>query len=95
MGSRQWCYLVAVNLFFNNEVRALKLSIEPLANTDAVGIKETISASFSRFGISNFCSRLVASNNDRASVYMGIHRGLRKLIKVDAPWLSLIHCFNY
>ena len=40
MGSRQWCYLVAVNLFFNNEVRALKLSIEPLANTDAVGIRK-------------------------------------------------------
>ena len=41
-------------LFLYDGVPALTVSIEPDANADAEGIKETISASFFRFGIRTF-----------------------------------------
>ena len=71
-------------------------SVWSYSNTDAEGKKETISASFSHFGIWNSCSGLVALNVDGASVNMGIYRGLGNLVKEDdAPWLNLVHCFNH
>ena len=83
-------------LFLNHGTPTLKyFSIESVTNANAEGIKETIATAFSRFGISNFSSRLLGLNVDGASVNVGVHRGLGTLIKEQAPWLSLVHCFNH
>ena len=83
-------------LFLNEGIPTLKyFSIESVSNADAEGIKETIKADFPCFGISNFISHLLSLNVDGASVNMGIHCGQGTLIKQEAPWLCLVHCFNH
>ena len=82
--------------FLNEGIPTPKyFSIESLSNADAEGIKEAIKTAFARFGISNFTSHLLGLNVDGASVNMGIHRGLGILTKQEAPWLSLVQCFNH
>ena len=46
-------------------------------------------------GIGNFKNRLVGLIVDVASVNLGIQDGLSALIKNDAPWLEVIHCFKH
>ena len=83
-------------LFLNEGIPTLKyFSIESVSNADAEGIKETIKSDFPCFGISNFISHLLSLNVDGASVNMGIHCGQGTLIKQEAPWPSLVYCFNH
>lgn len=71
------------------------LSIESVASADAAGILESIKESFTRLGITPFTDRIVGLNVDGASVNTGKFTGLGARIKVNAPWLQVIHCFNH
>ena len=62
---------------------------------DAEGIKKTIKTAFARLRINNFASHLLGLNADGDSINMGANEGLGTLIKQEAPWLSLVHCFNH
>ena len=70
------------------------LSIEDVKNADAAGIQECITESFQRIGITKFSEKMVGLNVDVASVNMGKFTGLGTRLKVEAPWLQVIHCFN-
>ena len=71
------------------------LSIEDVKNADAAGIQECIAESFQRIGITKFSEKMVGLNVDGASVNMGKFTGLGTRLKVEAPWLQVIHCFNH
>ena len=71
------------------------LSIECPEHTDANGLKEAIKLAFNRIGLQDFLSKLHGLNVDGASVNTGIHRGLAALLRKDAPWLTVVHCFNH
>ena len=83
-------------LFLREGISSLKyFNMESVSNADVEIKKETIRTVFTCFGISNFTSSLLGLNVDGASVNMGVHWGLGTLIKQEAPWLSLVNCFNY
>ena len=84
-------------LFVDNEGHpTVKIfSIECPQHTNAKGLKETIELAFSRNGLADFSSKLYGFNVDGASVDMGIHRGLAVLLRENAPWLTVVHCFNH
>ena len=71
------------------------LSIESVSSADAAGILESIKESFHRLGITPFTNRIVGLNVDGASVNTGKFTGLGSKIKVNAPWLQVIHCFSH
>ena len=71
------------------------LSIEDAKNVDANGLLECITTAFSRFNIDEISKHILGLNVDGASVNTGIHGGLGVLIKEQAPWLQVIHCFNH
>ena len=66
-----------------------------MKNADAAGIQECIAESFQRTGITKFSEKMVGLNVDGASVNMGKFTGLGTRLKVEAPWLQVIHCFNH
>ena len=71
------------------------LSIEDVKNADAAGIQECIAQSFQRIGITKFSEKMVGLNVDGASVNMRKFTSLGTRLKVGAPWLQVIHCFNH
>ena len=71
------------------------LSIECPKHTDVEGLKETIKLSFSRIGLIDFSSKLHGFNVDGAAVNTGILKGLAVLLRENAPWLTVVHCFNH
>ena len=82
--------------FFNEGIPTMKyFSIKSVSNAFAKGVKETMKTVFARSGISNSTSSLLGLNVDGASVNMRVHQGLGTLIKQEAPWQSLVHCFNH
>ena len=70
-------------------------STKSVSNAFAKGVKETMKTVFAHSGISNSTSSLLGLNVDGASVNMRVHQGLGTLIKQEAPWQSLVHCFNH
>ena len=48
-----------------------------------------------RFGFKNYYDKLVGLNLDGASVNMGRMNGLGKLVRDEAPWFDIVHCFNH
>ena len=71
------------------------LSIECPKHTDAKGLKEVIKLAFSRIGLLDFSLKLHGFNVNGAAVNTGIHRGLGVLLRENAPWLTVVHCFNH
>ena len=47
------------------------------------------------FGITCYYDRLVGLNLDGASANMGKHSGLNVLVRNEAPWVKVVHCFNH
>ena len=84
-------------LFVNNDgyPNVKFLSIECPTHTDAEGLKEAIKLSFGRIGLVDFSSKLHGFNVDGASVNTGIHKGLAVSLRENAPWLTVVHCFNH
>ena len=50
---------------------------------------------FLRFGFKKYYDKLVGLNLDGASINMGRMNGLGKLIRDEAPWVEIVHCFNH
>ena len=71
------------------------LSIENVKNVDAPGLKSTLEVAFNCFGITHYYNKLVGLNLDGASVNMGKHNALNDLVRDEAPWVEVIHCFNH
>ena len=71
------------------------LSIESVKKADAHGLKATFETAFNRFGITRYYDRLVGLNLDGASVNMGKDSGLNVLVRNEAPWVEVVHCFNH
>ena len=71
------------------------LSIENVKNANAPGFKSTLEVAFNRFGITHYYDKLVGLNLDGASVNMGKHNGLNVLVRDEAPWVKVVHCFNH
>ena len=82
-------------LFICGDVPDLKyFSIESVKVADSAGLKETLEKAYLRFGFKNYY-KLVGLNLDGASVNMGRMNGLGKLVRDDAPWVEIVHCFNH
>ena len=71
------------------------LSIENVKNADAPGLKSTLEVAFNRLGITRCYNKLVGLNLDGASISMGKHNGLNVLVRDEAPWVEVVHCFNH
>ena len=71
------------------------LSIENAKNADAPDLKSTLEIAFNRFGITHYYDKLVGLNLDGASVNMGKYNGLNVLVRDEAPWSEVVHCFNH
>ena len=71
------------------------LSIKNVKNVDAPGRKSTQGVAFNHFGIIHYYNKLVGLNLDGASVNMGKHNGLNVLVRDEAPWVEVVHCFNH
>ena len=83
-------------LFICGGVPVLKyFSIESVKVADSTGLKETIEKAFLRFGFKNYYDKLVGLNLHGASVNMGRMNGLEKLVRDEAPWVKIVHCFNH
>ena len=59
------------------------------------GLKATLETAFNRFGITRYYDRLVGLNLDGASVNTGKHSRLNVLVRNEAPWVEVVHCFNH
>ena len=70
-------------------------SIESVKVADSAGLKETIEKGFLRFGFKNYFDKLVGLNLDGASINMGKMNGFGKLVRDEAPWVEIVHCFNH
>ena len=81
-------------MFFLSVRVHLYLNISAL-NADAPDLKSTLGIAFNCFGIAHYYNKLVGLNLDRARVRMGKHNGLNVLVQDEAPWLEVVHCFNY
>lgn len=79
----------------NGEATCKFLSAETADDEDAAGLMEAMTEAFDRFGVVNFNSKLAAAGMDGASVNMGKNTGLAARLKVIAPWLTAVHCFNH
>ena len=83
-------------VFICEGVPVLKyFSIETKKVADSAGLEETLEKAFLRFGFKNYYDKLVGLNLDGASVNMGRMNGLGKLIRDEAPWVEIVHCFNH
>ena len=83
-------------LFICGGVPVLKyFSIESVKVADSAGLKETLRKAFLRLGFKNYYDKLVGLNLDGASVNMGRMNGLGKLVRDEAPWVEIVHCFNH
>ena len=83
-------------LFICGGVPVLKyFSIESVKVADSAGLKETLEKAFLRFGFKNYYDKLVGLNLDGASVNMGRMNGLGKLVRDEAHWFDIVHCFNH
>ena len=71
------------------------LSIEPLKIADAPTILQSIEDAFERIRNKSFTDKLVGINVNGASVNLGKHTGLGKLVQEKDTWLLVIHCFNH
>ena len=71
------------------------LSVETTENEDAAGLMNTLKEAFTRFGITNFETKLAATSMDGASVNMGKYTGLAARLKELAPWITAVHCFSH
>ena len=69
-------------------------SIESVKVANSAGLKETLEKDFLRFGFKNYYDKLVGLNLDGASVNMARMNGLGKLVRNEAPWVEIVHCFN-
>ena len=82
-------------LFICGGVPVLKyFSIESVKVANSAGLKETLEKAFLRFGFKNYYDKLVGLNLDGASTNMSRMNGLGKLIRDEAPWVEIVHCFN-
>ena len=83
-------------LFICGGVPVLKyFSIESVKVADSADLKETIEKAFLRFGLKNYYNKLVELNLHGASANMGRMNGLEKLVRDEAPWVKIVHCFNH
>ena len=86
--------LVYILFLDNGKPKIEFLSIEDVKNADAAEIQECIAESFQQIDLTKF-SEMVGLNVDGASVNMAKFTGLGTRLKVEAPWLQVIHCFNH
>ena len=70
-------------------------SMESVKVADSADLKETLEKAFLQFGFKNYCDKLVGLNLDGASVNMGTMNGLGKLVRDEAHWVEIVHCFNH
>ena len=83
-------------LFICGGVPFLKyLSIESVKVADSAGLKETLEKAFSQFGFKKYNDKLVGLNLDGASLNTGRMNGLGKLVRDEALWVKIVHCFNH
>ena len=71
------------------------LSIETINVANAPGIVASVEYAFKRVSCQDFMDKLVGINVDVASVNLGKHKGMGKLLKEKSPWIQVIHCFNH
>ena len=70
-------------------------SIESVKIANSAGLKETLEKAFLRFAFKNYYDKLVGLNLDEASINMCRTNGLGKLVRDEAPWVKIVHCFNH
>ena len=83
-------------LFLKEGIPTCKyLSIEPVEITDAPRILQSSNDTFERIRNKSLTNKAVGSNVDGASVILGKHRRVGKLVQEKATWLQFIHFFNH
>ena len=83
-------------LLLKESTPTLKYSIiESVKIVDAPGIAKSIEDVFEKIANKSFTYKLVGIGVDWASVNLGKHSRVGKLIQEKVTWLQVIHCFNH